>query len=545
MGFSNQLTGFASIHGSARKALSFSFSFLRASVAATFDFEGLLKIARLGEIRHIGLRRVENLMNHSNDFSYLLIGATSAPNATANSDGNTVAWKLTEDAGGGPHWKGHYVSPPATAAGETFIYSVEAKAAERTFCAIRLDGTSNNFGGQAVYFDLTNGEVTQIQPGYTAYTLSLGNGWHRLYVKATSLDATGEVQPFIYVSNAATGGVSIPLYTGDGTSGIYVYGEMLENVTGQANQNPSGYVSKGELSAPYHGANADGVKYFATENGNAVVDNLVVQSTGPALPAAQLDGIHVEDGRINSEPNSSDGSSSTILVGTGDNTLSIKGAGSVAVSAGTAAGSGFGTATEGSDVTFNVTTAGTVDLAVSGSVTHKQVEAGSFSSSRIDTSGATLARNKDELDVHVTEGMAGPELSIVLKRFIPDQNGASLDGKHVDEGLFLDAAYSASLSGGRVVIAADKTDFVAGTRYRIGRSFRQNGSQVDVLLAVNGIVKLNTSIAGTLDYSASNDFAIGADALHDNTIFASFGRKGEITICKSALSENQLITETS
>ena len=45
---------------------------------------------------------------------------------------------------------------------------------------------------------------------------------------------------------------------------------QLENVTGQSNQIPSEYVSVGVLSAPYHGANVDGVKYFDTLNGNTV-----------------------------------------------------------------------------------------------------------------------------------------------------------------------------------------------------------------------------------------------------------------------------------
>ena len=58
---------------------------------------------------------------------------------------------------------------------------------------------------------------------------------------------------------------------------------QLEDVTGQTNQNPSEYVSTGVLSSPYHGANVDGVKYFATENGNTVSSNVVTEATGDAL----------------------------------------------------------------------------------------------------------------------------------------------------------------------------------------------------------------------------------------------------------------------
>jgi hypothetical protein len=54
---------------------------------------------------------------------------------------------------------------------------------------------------------------------------------------------------------------------------------QLENVDGQSNTAPGEYVSVGVLAAPFNGAGVDGVKYFATTNGNSVpVANLVLQS---------------------------------------------------------------------------------------------------------------------------------------------------------------------------------------------------------------------------------------------------------------------------
>lgn len=46
---------------------------------------------------------------------------------------------------------------------------------------------------------------------------------------------------------------------------------QLEDVTGQANQVASEYVSKDAIPAPYHGAGVDGVKYFATTKSGAVI----------------------------------------------------------------------------------------------------------------------------------------------------------------------------------------------------------------------------------------------------------------------------------
>jgi small nuclear ribonucleoprotein (snRNP)-like protein len=71
---------------------------------------------------------------------------------------------------------------------------------------------------------------------------------------------------------------------------------QFENVTGQANQNPSEYVSVGVLSSPYHGAMVDGVKYFDYENGNTVASNIVSEAQGAGIT---VDGYLAEGARTN------------------------------------------------------------------------------------------------------------------------------------------------------------------------------------------------------------------------------------------------------
>lgn len=48
-----------------------------------------------------------------------------------------------------------------------------------------------------------------------------------------------------------------------------------------------------------HGTNVDGVKYFATQNGNTVASNIVTEATGAALSSSQLKGYLVEYARTN------------------------------------------------------------------------------------------------------------------------------------------------------------------------------------------------------------------------------------------------------
>lgn len=68
-------------------------------------------------------------------------------------------------------------------------------------------------------------------------------------------------------------------------------------------------------------------------------------------------------------------------------TLSVAGTGSAALSANTASISTTGTATEGSDVTFEVTSTGTVDVTITDPLDWCQLEDGQYSSTRIYNDG--------------------------------------------------------------------------------------------------------------------------------------------------------------
>jgi hypothetical protein len=79
---------------------------------------------------------------------------------------------------------------------------------------------------------------------------------------------------------------------------------MLEQVSGQRNQNPSEYVSKGVLSAPYHGAGIDGVMYSDKYNPHWV-DGTLVKTPSMSMPGSCGGGgpiyPNVEENRINQQ----------------------------------------------------------------------------------------------------------------------------------------------------------------------------------------------------------------------------------------------------
>ena len=78
----------------------------------------------------------------------------------------------------------------------------------------------------------------------------------------------------------------------------------------------------------YHGAGADGVKYFSTLNGNTVTSNVVTFATGAAIPDNELKGVLIEGTRTNLSTQSTDLSAGYSVVGlvkTGNDSAFING----------------------------------------------------------------------------------------------------------------------------------------------------------------------------------------------------------------------------
>lgn len=98
---------------------------------------------------------------------------------------------------------------------------------------------------------------------------------------------------------------------------------------------------------------------------------------------------------------------------TGTYTLWMDGAGSVAVEAGTATGSGWATADAATPRTITITGAGTVVFTVTGSPTRAQFENSDVRSSFIPTTDEMVERAKDELEW---------PLSDQLKQILSDNN---------------------------------------------------------------------------------------------------------------------------
>lgn len=125
--------------------------------------------------------------------------------------GQPFAQKLVEDTAN----NAHYVNQSGGVVGNVETRTIYAKAAERTWLYL-------GFGsGGSAYFDLVNGVLGTVS-GVTAAITAVGNDWFRCSVGGTRVGNLNNV-----TASASANGVIT--YTGDGTSGIYIFGAQLSD----------------------------------------------------------------------------------------------------------------------------------------------------------------------------------------------------------------------------------------------------------------------------------------------------------------------------
>ena len=242
-------------------------TFTRATTAYVADWENLLKPVLSGEARFTGARRVRNLIS------------------TKSEDFSNAAWVETQTgtAAAGVKTNNFGTAPDGTQTAARIQLDVSAGSAgnqSQVYNALSVQAATCVYSS---WIKTNDGSTVTIKPFSASGvgTMTINGSWQRF---SSSLPTQSFLQ-YILVKG-----------TTSDTADLLVWHPQAEDAVGQSNQNPSEYVSVGVLSAPYHGAGVDGVKYFTTLNGNTVASNVVTEATGAAITSANGSALTTDAG---------------------------------------------------------------------------------------------------------------------------------------------------------------------------------------------------------------------------------------------------------
>ena len=227
------------------KQLDPRITFTRASTATYYDQFGVLQTAPAGVPRFdhdpvtgesLGFLIEEqrtNLLTYSEQFdnaAWTKSNATVTANTVVAPDGTLTGDKAIISASTDATSIAQAVS---FSSNTTYALTVYAKKGELMYLNLGFDVNSFNYGG--TQFDLLSGTVLRTGSAGGNYTLgtstieSVGGGWYRCKV-VISIGATAATFRIItYPSNTLwSSGYIVQTLTGDGTSGIYIWGAQLE-----------------------------------------------------------------------------------------------------------------------------------------------------------------------------------------------------------------------------------------------------------------------------------------------------------------------------
>ena len=274
-------------------------TFSRASTGTYFDSNGVLQTAAAGVARfdHDPItgeskgflieEQRSNLLTYSEQFNDAIWSKTNAT-ITANTivapDGTLTGDKLVENTSSSVHVV--LFNNTTTAASTTSTLSVFAKAAELTCLRLVIaDGTTGTDFCQA-NFDLGAISVTVANNGIGSGAVgtinSVGNGWYRLTLSGKPSTSSNNTRADIYLLQTQAGAAS---YTGNGYSGLYIWGAQLE-----AGAFPTSYiptvasqVTRSADAASMTGANF--TSWYRADEGTLYAEAIALNSAGSVSQA--------------------------------------------------------------------------------------------------------------------------------------------------------------------------------------------------------------------------------------------------------------------
>jgi hypothetical protein len=238
----------------------------------------------------------ENLFIHSSDISSWnaatrvgLNTSGSYLNITTAPDGTLTADKIVEDASTSQHGLG--MSNVAITALSNYTFSFYAKAAERSIISV-FDGAYT--ASVAAHFNLSSGVSTiNTLLGFSGRMTPAGDGWYRCVVTYAPPVGSIATQSFARLRINKDGSLGFTVasitYTGDNTSGLYVWGTQFEQKAFPTSYIPTttGSVVRSADVCSITGSDFTGMA--KTGEGSVVVHGDSYQGTTPAFCQVSTD----------------------------------------------------------------------------------------------------------------------------------------------------------------------------------------------------------------------------------------------------------------
>jgi hypothetical protein len=216
-------------------------TFTRASTATFTGSNGQIQTAAINAPRFdydpttlapLGLLIEEqrtNLLTYSEQFdnaAWTKGDSTITANTIVAPDGTLTGDKIIE--GSGASLSPRITSGAISATAQTYVVSLYLKAGERRYINVLGRRDATNYNG--VLVDLVTGTLSAPTRAATTNNVStstitsVGNGWYRVTM-AYTYTTTGNTLAYFGLGSDSAGAVP---YTGDGVSGIYIWGAQLE-----------------------------------------------------------------------------------------------------------------------------------------------------------------------------------------------------------------------------------------------------------------------------------------------------------------------------
>jgi hypothetical protein len=181
------------------------FTVTRATTATRVNAAGLVELVPY------------NLLTYSEIFSnvaWIKENSSITANTTTAPNGTLTADKLVENTSNSNHRTFQSYAAPSLG---SYTYTCYAKQAGRTMFRIAIfDGGTT----KTAFFNIANGTIFSTI-NCTSSITNVGDGWYRCTITATITSTSLQLQSWLSLPDATT------VYTGDGTSGVFIWGAQL------------------------------------------------------------------------------------------------------------------------------------------------------------------------------------------------------------------------------------------------------------------------------------------------------------------------------